>query len=105
MGKFKGEGARAKKKRRHVDEGKDGAKASTDGPNEEVPVNDGTGRIVSDTVTVRGFETKFKEECDVGDEVMVLHPTSLEVEFRTVTAVLSQRSIMIHQGFSKDLVS
>merc|ERR1719401_3042579 len=66
---------------------------------------EGTGRLVSSSVNVNGFETKFKEEVEVGDSVCVHHPVSLEVEIRVVTGVLSQRSITVHQAFSKDLCS
>merc|ERR1712080_237041 len=52
-----------------------------------------------------GFETKFKEELEVGDTILVHHANSLEVEMRVVTGVLSQRSCTIHQAFSKDVVS
>merc|ERR1712232_1294222 len=72
---------------------------------EEVPLLEGSGRLVSSHVNINGFETKFKEEVEVGDSLCVHHPVSLEVEIRVVTGVLSQRSITVHQAFSKDLCS
>ncbi|CAE8720212.1 unnamed protein product, partial [Polarella glacialis] len=72
---------------------------------DDVPIVKGSGRIVSNTTTVHGFETKFKDEVEVGDTVMLHHPISLEVEMRLVMSVLSQRSMVLHQGFSKDCAS
>ncbi|CAE7562636.1 unnamed protein product [Symbiodinium pilosum] len=105
---FKNEGEKAKKKRRdkkalEIEEepGGAGRDEAVDGV-PEVPVVSGSGRIVTNTTTVHGFETKFKDELEVGDTLMVHHPTSLEVELRMVVSVLSQRSCVIHQAFSKD---
>ncbi|CAJ1347766.1 unnamed protein product [Effrenium voratum] len=105
---FKGEGDKAKKKRRKVedDEGEKGEKGDGDAAtSQDVPVLPGSGRIVTNTTTVHGFETKFKDELEVGDTIMVHHPTSLEVELRMVVSVLSQRSCVLHQAFSKDCAS
>eukprot|EP00929_Paragymnodinium_shiwhaense_P108824 TRINITY_DN75167_c0_g1_i1.p1 TRINITY_DN75167_c0_g1~~TRINITY_DN75167_c0_g1_i1.p1 ORF type:complete len:247 (-),score=74.08 TRINITY_DN75167_c0_g1_i1:185-859(-) len=110
---FKGEDDRKKKKRRaektvpgqpKPEEG-EAAAASSMVERDEVPLNPGSGRIVSSGFTLHGFETKFKEEVEVGDSIMVHHPVSLQVEIRVVTGVLSQRSMTIHQAFSKDVVS
>lgn len=107
---FKGEDDKQKKKRRlqKADEVPgEPRKLPEDKPKEEdsVPLLEGTGRLVSNTVTVQGFDTKFKEEMEVGDTIMIHHPTSLEVEMRVVTGILSQRSCIVHQAFSKDLLS
>lgn len=110
---FKGEDGKSKKKRRHTKEvvkpGEEAGEivegAGSSSSSMEVPMFDGVGRIVSSTNTVHGFETKFKEEVEAGDTLMVHHPTSLQVEMRVVTGVLSQRSLVLHQAFSKDLVS
>merc|ERR1719310_1134934 len=106
--KFKGEDDKRKKKRRDTPKG-DGS-ASSAQPTEaaavsDVPVIEGAGRLVSSSVTLHGFESKFKEQLEVGDTVMIHHPVSLEVEMRVCTGVLSERSATIHQAFSKDLVS
>merc|ERR1719167_854722 len=66
---------------------------------------EGAGRIVSSTVTVHGFETQFKEQLDIGDTLVIHHPTSLEVEMRLVVSVLSQRSCVLNTAFSKDISS
>lgn len=106
---FKGEAGREKKKRRgKVDTGDEVVNVEGgEAPDKEidVPVVPGSGRIVTNTTTIHGFETKFKDELEVGDTIMVHHPTSLEVELRMVVSVLSQRSSVLHQAFSKDLSS
>jgi hypothetical protein len=40
-----------------------------------------SGRVVASGVTVQGFETKFMEEVEFGDTILVHHPTSLIVSF------------------------
>lgn len=106
---FKGEDGKRKKKRRGDKDGEVGSSSAANGEqlveSEEVPVVEGAGRIVTTTNTIHGFETKFKEELEVGDTVMIHHPVSLEVEMRVVTGILSQRSATVHSAFSKDLVS
>eukprot|EP00434_Breviolum_minutum_P003748 symbB.v1.2.003302.t1/scaffold182.1/size414077/15 len=105
---FKGEAGREKKKRRgKVDTGDEVVNVEGEKVEQEidVPVVAGSGRIVTNTTTIHGFETKFKDELEVGDTIMVHHPTSLEVEMRMVVSVLSQRSSVLHQAFSKDLSS
>ncbi|CAE8640676.1 unnamed protein product [Polarella glacialis] len=109
---FKGEADKSKKKRRdkHHDSVPGEPVVKKEGQEEkdaedDVPIVKGSGRIVSNTTTVHGFETKFKDEVEVGDTVMLHHPISLEVEMRLVMSVLSQRSMVLHQGFSKDCAS
>jgi len=51
---------------------------------------------------VQGFESKFKDECAVGDSIVVQHPTSLVEESRTVVGILSQRTLNINEGFSSE---
>eukprot|EP00811_Abedinium_folium_P007621 NODE_17034_length_964_cov_8.992832.p1 GENE.NODE_17034_length_964_cov_8.992832~~NODE_17034_length_964_cov_8.992832.p1 ORF type:complete len:225 (-),score=64.35 NODE_17034_length_964_cov_8.992832:163-837(-) len=117
--KFRGENSKAKKHRRLDKEAepKAGTPSSSrfsapgDGDEAEaaqtprVPISEGTGRISSSTTTIHGFETKFKDEMEVGDTILLQHAVSLQVETRVVVSVLSQRSCVVHQGFSKDLVS
>mmetsp|Transcript_58821 Transcript_58821/g.102946 ORF Transcript_58821/g.102946 Transcript_58821/m.102946 type:complete len:216 (+) Transcript_58821:82-729(+) len=104
---FKGEDGKKKKKRRTEKDGEEPSSSAAKGDveSEEVPVIEGTGRIVTTTNTIHGFESKFKEELEVGDTVMIHHPVSLEVEMRVVTGILSQRSATVHSAFSKDVVS
>mmetsp|Transcript_18103 Transcript_18103/g.24267 ORF Transcript_18103/g.24267 Transcript_18103/m.24267 type:complete len:221 (-) Transcript_18103:232-894(-) len=107
---FKGEDSKAKKKRR-MQKANDipGQPIAAEDVKAEdaegVPMVAGSGRIVSSTITVHGFETKFKDELEVGDTLMIHHAVSLEVEMRVVTGILSQRSCTLHQAFSKDLLS
>lgn len=63
------------------------------------------GRIVSNGVTIQGFETRFKDEIEVGDIIIVRHPQTLEREERFVTAIISQRSLNVNRPFSCDFVS
>ena len=63
------------------------------------------GRVVSNGTTLQGMETKFKEELEVGDVILVRHPQSLQMEERVVTGILSQRSLTVHNPFSSDFVS
>jgi len=63
------------------------------------------GRIVSFGTTVQGMETRFKDEIQIGDLVIIRHPQTLAIEERIVTSVMSQRSLSIHDPFSSDLVS
>mmetsp|Transcript_25870 Transcript_25870/g.59700 ORF Transcript_25870/g.59700 Transcript_25870/m.59700 type:complete len:226 (-) Transcript_25870:100-777(-) len=116
---FKGEDDKSRKKRqkKHAQEAPDldGSRRAAEAEEEaqklvqqeedEVPLRSGSGRISSSTTTLHGFETSFKEEAEVGDTVLLHHPTSLEVEERIVTGILSQRSMIIHQPFSKDVIS
>merc|ERR1712217_138436 len=107
---FKGESDKTKKKRR--------AEKAADIPGvpkqeiekaptaaEQVPMIEGSGRIVSSHQTLHGFHTAFKEEVEVGDTIVVHNETTLELEMRTITGVLSQKSATIHQAFSKDFIS
>eukprot|EP00931_Biecheleriopsis_adriatica_P012297 TRINITY_DN113429_c0_g1_i1.p1 TRINITY_DN113429_c0_g1~~TRINITY_DN113429_c0_g1_i1.p1 ORF type:complete len:236 (-),score=65.76 TRINITY_DN113429_c0_g1_i1:33-692(-) len=109
---FKNEGDKAKKKRRDKkaasipgQQATEEQAAVEEEQEEDVPVVPGSGRIATNTTTINGFETKFKEEVEVGDTIMVHHPTSLEVEMRMVVSVLSQRSAVLHSAFSKDCAS
>eukprot|EP00386_Alphamonas_edax_P007642 GDKI01025445.1.p1 GENE.GDKI01025445.1~~GDKI01025445.1.p1 ORF type:complete len:226 (+),score=94.06 GDKI01025445.1:67-744(+) len=109
--KFKGEDPdktrkeKKKEKKRKREHEKGEKRESGDDREEEVPVVEGQGRIVSSGTTVHGFETKFQEQLAAGDQIMVHHPTTLQVENRIVVGVLSQRSCTIHAPFSSDLVS
>eukprot|EP00413_Alexandrium_margalefii_P007246 CAMPEP_0204524202 /NCGR_PEP_ID=MMETSP0661-20131031/7250_1 /ASSEMBLY_ACC=CAM_ASM_000606 /TAXON_ID=109239 /ORGANISM="Alexandrium margalefi, Strain AMGDE01CS-322" /LENGTH=361 /DNA_ID=CAMNT_0051529939 /DNA_START=47 /DNA_END=1134 /DNA_ORIENTATION=+ len=109
---FKGEDGHAKKKRRAQKEleipgqpKEEEGDAKVEEGEEAVPMAQGSGRVVTSHVTVHGFETKFKDELEVGDTLIIHHAVSLEVEMRIVTGILSQRSCTLHQAFSKDLVS
>uniref|UniRef100_A0A7S1QSP0 Uncharacterized protein n=1 Tax=Alexandrium catenella TaxID=2925 RepID=A0A7S1QSP0_ALECA len=107
---FKGEDGKAKKKRRtekaHDIPGQPKEEGDVKAEEvESVPMVPGSGRVVTSNVTVHGFETKFKDELEVGDTLIIHHAVSLEVEMRVVTGILSQRSCTLHQAFSKDLVS
>ncbi|CEM36620.1 unnamed protein product [Vitrella brassicaformis CCMP3155] len=110
--KLKGDVLKKSKKKRKREEqaaeqesSRAAAEDQDDDEDEEVPVEEGSGRLVTSGMTVNGFETKFKEEVELGDKILVHHPTSLEVEDRIVVGVLGQRSLTLHDKFSSDLLS
>eukprot|EP01017_Pseudomicrothorax_dubius_P006889 TRINITY_DN12055_c0_g1_i2.p1 TRINITY_DN12055_c0_g1~~TRINITY_DN12055_c0_g1_i2.p1 ORF type:complete len:179 (-),score=60.19 TRINITY_DN12055_c0_g1_i2:128-604(-) len=65
----------------------------------------GTGRILTSKATVHGKDTKFMKELENGDKIIIMHPTTLAKEERKIKAVLSDRSLMIDEPFSSDLIS
>jgi len=52
-----------------------------------------------------GKETGFKDFLENGDVILIMHPTTLAYETRTVKAVLSDVSLLIEEPFSTDLIS
>ncbi|EER14795.1 conserved hypothetical protein [Perkinsus marinus ATCC 50983] len=71
----------------------------------EVPVRKCTGRIVCTNSTIQGMNTKFMEEIEQGDTILVHHPQSLQIEERQVVSVLSSRSLVVSDPFSQDFVT
>ncbi|CAD2089227.1 conserved Plasmodium protein, unknown function [Plasmodium vinckei lentum] len=63
----------------------------------------GTGRIVTIKNTIQGFDTKFIEELKVGYQIILKNPTSLQIEKRNVTSILSNRTILVDEEFSNDI--
>jgi hypothetical protein len=63
------------------------------------------GRILASGTSVTGFNTFFKEEISIGDVIVIVNPQSHLREERTVTEILSNRQISVHQKFSADFVS
>lgn len=63
----------------------------------------GTGRIIAIKNTVQGFETKFKEEIKIGYEIIINNPTNLQIERRTVAAILSNKTLLVDEDFSTDI--
>ena len=68
-------------------------------------MKEGEGRVVCYGTILQGMETKFKEEIEVGDTIIVRHPQSLQLEERIVVGVISQRSLTLDSSFSSDFVS
>lgn len=91
--------------KRMPDPAQDPLKKQKTTPAEEVPSFQCDGRIVANGTTVQGMETRFKEQLDPGDVIIVLHPQSLSVEERIVTNILSQRSLIVHSAFSSDFMT
>ena len=71
----------------------------------EAAILEGTGRIVATGETVQGFHTKFRHEIEKGDTLVILHPATLLPEETLVASVETDRTLHIHQGFSKDFIS
>ncbi|CAI5721834.1 unnamed protein product [Hyaloperonospora brassicae] len=66
----------------------------------------GSGRLLSSGTTLMGqVGTKFLQELQVGDALVIQHPTSLVDETRIVRMVLSDVSASVSSAFSSDLVS
>ncbi|AFZ79155.1 hypothetical protein BEWA_020010 [Theileria equi strain WA] len=65
----------------------------------------GTGRIVSSSKTIQGFETRFMDEARVNDILLIKHPLTHSNEERRIEAVLSHRTIHINEPFSGDLIT
>jgi hypothetical protein len=64
-----------------------------------------TGRVVVSGTTIQGLETKFKEEIEIGDTIIILNPQTHKLEERVVTVVMTNRSLMISEKLSSDFVS
>eukprot|EP00919_Chromeraceae_sp_WS-2016_P014946 GHVR01035096.1.p1 GENE.GHVR01035096.1~~GHVR01035096.1.p1 ORF type:complete len:203 (+),score=26.80 GHVR01035096.1:2-610(+) len=103
--KLKGFNEKKSKKKKHKDEDDPDESSKKRKKQTEVEFVQGSGRIVTTTDTVHGFETKFLEEVQAGDVIHVFHPNTLSIEKRIIVGVLSQRSCTISESFSTDLVS
>ena len=105
---FKGEDSVTKKKKSKKDkkEKKEKKKRKREAEEDAEPeIVTGSGRIVSSGKSIHGMETVFKDECEIGDTLLVTHPVSLVLEEQPITGILSQRSMSVNDKFSQDLVS
>lgn len=84
-------------------------KKDKNGDDEDIVVDEDpqqcAGQILSNTTTVMGKETIFREVMENGDVLLIMHPNTLAYETRTIKAVLSNVSILIDEPFSSDLIS
>ena len=107
--KFKGDEDGSVKKKSKKDKKKDKKekKRKKERGEEEIEpeIITGSGRLVTSGKNVNGMETLFKDECEIGDTLIVQHPVSLVHEQQAITGILSQRSMSIDENFSQDLVS
>jgi len=55
--------------------------------------------------TVHGQYSKFLEELDVVDAIVVTHPNTLVEETKIISMILSNSSMGISSSFSSDLIS
>ncbi|PFH38297.1 hypothetical protein BESB_006380 [Besnoitia besnoiti] len=109
---FKGRGSlkdekKKERKRKHKKREREGDEDRNEEGQEEVEVEEveGEGRIVSSGDTIQGFETKFLDQCETGDVLMIKHPLTHQVEKRIISKVMTNRSMTVSDGFSTDLVS
>merc|ERR1711934_187422 len=87
-----------KKRKRHREEAAAGEQES------EEPQH-GAGSILSNATSVMGKDSVFSECMQSGDCLLVMHPTTLAYETRTIKAVLSNVSLLLSEPFSSDLIS
>jgi hypothetical protein len=97
---------RSKKKKRDKQEKRERKRerrdAESSGAQDDVPsLLNGSGRFISSGTTVMGQEqeTKFMDELDVGDAVIIRHPSTMAEETRIVKMVLGNSSISIRSAF------
>ena len=64
-----------------------------------------TGRVVVSGTTIQGLESKFKEEVEIGDTLIITNPQTHQVEERKVMVVMTNRSLVISEKLSSDFVS
>ncbi|EAN32577.1 hypothetical protein TpMuguga_02g00294 [Theileria parva strain Muguga] len=101
--KLKGISKLYKKKKKESSEVDDSKNENSE--NKKVNEFIGTGRIVSSSNTVQGFETKFVEEASVNDRIIIEHPLTHGTEERVITCILSNRTLSIDEPFSVDLIT
>ncbi|KEP65506.1 UNVERIFIED_CONTAM: hypothetical protein HHA_246570 [Hammondia hammondi] len=108
---FKGRGSlkdekKKERKKKHRKRERDGeSREEEEVELEDVEEVEGEGRIVSSGSTIQGFETKFMDQCEAGDVLMIKHPLTHQVERRIISKIMTNRSMTVSDGFSTDLVS
>ena len=65
----------------------------------------GEGRIVSTQNTVQGFNTKFAEECQVGDYISLVNPLTHIEENKQIAFIVSNRCLTLDDPFSTDIIT
>ncbi|CAG9479756.1 conserved Plasmodium protein, unknown function [Plasmodium vivax] len=63
----------------------------------------GTGRITTEKNTVRGVRTDFMAEIKEGYDIILENPSTFRNERRTVTSVLSNKTLLVHEEFTTDI--
>lgn len=105
-GSLKDEKKKERKKRKHSSKrhDRDDEEENQEEP-EEAEEIEGEGRIVSSGCTIQGFETKFMDQCETGDVLMIKHPQTHQIEKKIISKIMTNRSMTVMDGFSSDLVS
>jgi len=66
----------------------------------------GEGRIICSAETISGFGScAFHEQVSPGNFIEILHPGSLQIERRRVEQVLSNRSLLLSDPFSRNFTT
>ncbi|CAD7929766.1 unnamed protein product [Amoebophrya sp. A25] len=102
--KFKGDKDPVGKKKKEKKSRKR-AKSDDEEEDEVAELVPGTGRIVATGDLVNGFTTSFQQELEIGDELRVLHPGTLQHEQRPVSKILGNRSCLLVSAFSKNFAT
>ncbi|KJP89589.1 hypothetical protein AK88_00800 [Plasmodium fragile] len=63
----------------------------------------GTGRVTTEKNTVHGVRTEFMNEIKEGYDLILENPSTLRNERRTVTSVLSNKTLVVHEDFTSDI--
>ena len=69
------------------------------------PLLEQNGKIISSGKSVHGVNTNFNKTMEAGDFLVVNHPQSGETEERKIVIVLSERSLLLEEPFSSDLIN
>jgi hypothetical protein len=65
----------------------------------------GSGQITTSGRTVHGMDTKFREEVENGDTIIITNPVFKTVEEGVVTLILSSKSILLETPFLEEYSS
>ncbi|GAB65182.1 hypothetical protein PCYB_052000 [Plasmodium cynomolgi strain B] len=63
----------------------------------------GTGRVTTEKNTVHGMRTEFMTEIKEGYDIILENPSTFRNERRTVTSVLSNKTLVVHEDFTTDI--
>ncbi|EUD67037.1 hypothetical protein C922_02621 [Plasmodium inui San Antonio 1] len=63
----------------------------------------GTGRVTTEKNTVHGVRTDFMTEIKQGYDIILENPSTFRNERRTVTSVLSNKTLVVHEAFTTDI--
>ncbi|ANQ06790.1 Uncharacterized protein PCOAH_00010880 [Plasmodium coatneyi] len=98
---------------RHVDsdaENSEAVQVKRSNPSEQDGKTDGsekvlkgTGRVTTEKNTVHGVRTEFMTEIKEGYDIILENPSTFRNERRTVTSILSNKTLVVHEDFTTDI--